>query len=80
MPEAAVRARVQAVITGCLAETLQIDLDKVHHERFADYGIDSILAVKLITAISQQLGLMLETTLLVEHDTIGSLTGHLIGT
>lgn len=71
---AVLRDRVRDVICDCLAQSVDIDVQDIRYDRFVEYGIDSIIAVKLMTSLGQRLGLMLETTLLFDYDTIEALT------
>jgi len=71
---------VRAVVRGCLAECLEMAPEAIAFDRkFTEYGVDSIIAVKLVNSIGQRFGLVLETTLLFDYDTIDSLTEALLG-
>ncbi|MEP7121036.1 MAG: SDR family NAD(P)-dependent oxidoreductase [Byssovorax sp.] len=48
-------------------------------ERFSDHGLDSLGAIRLVTALAQHLGRSLSPTLLWDHSTIEALAAHLSG-
>jgi acyl transferase domain-containing protein/acyl carrier protein len=48
-------------------------------ERFSDHGLDSLGAIRLVTALAQHLGRSLSPTLLWDHPTIEALAAHLSG-
>jgi len=54
-------------------QPLDIDCDK----SFQDYGLDSILAVKLTSALEKELGCPVSPAWLVEHSTVNALTDRL---
>lgn len=61
-------------ISGRVAKVLEMDIQAVdRHLRFADLGIDSIMAVSLVGELEAHLGLDLDPTLLYRHTTISDL-------
>jgi polyketide synthase PksM len=69
---------VRGVITGALAEALRLDAESIRgDEPFADYGVDSIIGVKLVTTIGEKLEIELETTKLFEYTTVNQLTDYI---
>lgn len=70
---------LRAVIQDCLAACVEMAPAAVANDRkFTEYGVDSIIAVKLVNAIGQRLGLVLETTLLFDHGTVDELADALV--
>jgi acyl transferase domain-containing protein/acyl carrier protein/SAM-dependent methyltransferase len=69
---------VRGIITGALAEALRLDVATVGgDEPFADYGVDSIIGVNLVTTISEMLQIELETTKLFEYTTVNQLAEYI---
>ncbi|MEA2491330.1 MAG: polyketide synthase PksM, partial [Acidobacteriota bacterium] len=69
---------IRRIITGALTEALKLDPSTVRNdEPFADYGVDSIVGVNLVTTINEQLQIELETTKLFEYTTIDQLAEHI---
>lgn len=65
-------------ITECLSLTLEIEQSKFALDiPFADYGVDSILAVKIIAMINEKLEVKLRTTDLFSYATIESLAKYI---
>ncbi|MCX5202696.1 SDR family NAD(P)-dependent oxidoreductase [Streptomyces sp. NBC_00237] len=70
---------VTGVVRGKLAEALAMDETAIDSAlAFADYGVDSILGVRLVHTLNEALGLDLETGVLFDHSTVDRLTGHLL--
>ena len=63
-----------------LASTCALDPQSIDaRERFTRYGLDSLGAIRLITALAAHLGRPLSPTLVFEHPTIEALASHLAG-
>ncbi|MEH6630601.1 MAG: amino acid adenylation domain-containing protein [Halopseudomonas aestusnigri] len=61
-----------------VAGALDIPLARIEADRsFSEYGVDSIVAVKLVNEINEALGLLLQTTVLFDYNTLDVLTRHI---
>ncbi len=70
--------RRRAGIRACLADSLAMPQQKIRDDRaFSEYGVDSILAVELINRINQTFDVLLQTTVLFDHNTVDRLSDHL---
>lgn len=68
-------SHVGDVVIDKLAESLKMDRALIQNEAsFFDYGVDSIVGVSLIRAISDALHIELETTVLFENNTVDQLS------
>ncbi|WP_226003315.1 SDR family NAD(P)-dependent oxidoreductase, partial [Paenibacillus sp. BJ-4] len=66
---------VRELIVEKLAEALNVDFTMIDvHESFADYGLDSILAVNFVQAVNQGLGIHLQTTDIFDYSSVKQLT------
>ncbi|MDE1483371.1 aminotransferase class III-fold pyridoxal phosphate-dependent enzyme [Xenorhabdus bovienii] len=71
--------RVRTAVRECIAAVLRIDLSKIRdNQAFAEYGVDSIIAVNLINQINKQCGLSLNTTVIFDYSTAEKLVSHII--
>jgi thioester reductase-like protein len=71
-PEALERA-----IAVLVAEGLGASLEDIRPERsFSEYGVDSILAVKIVERINTRFGLSLKSTVLFDHPSVRALARH----
>ncbi|MCL6590821.1 MAG: SDR family NAD(P)-dependent oxidoreductase [Firmicutes bacterium] len=62
-----------------LSESLKVDVGTIDvTESFADYGVDSIIGVKLIDAINQTLEIDLQTTDLFDNSSVNKLTKYIL--
>ncbi|WP_437600754.1 SDR family NAD(P)-dependent oxidoreductase [Sorangium sp. So ce590] len=82
-PEAASRARMLVLIQNeirkhlgsCIGvDPLQLHLD----EAFADYGVDSIVAMDLVKRINDDMGIQLKVTSIFDYSGIGDLARHIL--
>jgi acyl transferase domain-containing protein/acyl carrier protein len=70
--------RTTQYIKGVFSEFLQIDLDELNPQvTFENYGLESVMAVNIAARLERDFG-SLPSTLLFEHQTIGSLADYLI--
>ncbi|XYH98676.1 SDR family NAD(P)-dependent oxidoreductase [Sorangium sp. So ce1128] len=68
-------ARIERHVVDAVASALTMGADAVDVDRqFAEYGIDSILGVDLISAINKRFGITLRTTALFDHSTARELS------
>lgn len=67
------RTRIQEKLVNIVAELLLIEESVNIEQSFADYGIDSLLGVKLIDRINQQFNLSLEVTSIYQYPDVKSL-------
>ena len=71
--------KVRSTIRDCLAESLGLDAREIQYgSQFREYGLDSIIAVQMVNLIGQRLGLVLETTVLFDYDTVRTLAEFLV--
>ncbi|KYF88597.1 hypothetical protein BE20_22550 [Sorangium cellulosum] len=75
-PEAAEPIVRELVAQICAALRMKPD-DVDVHQPFADYGVDSIIAVELVERVNRILGAKLLPTALFEHNNIAALAAHL---
>ncbi|MGW1130840.1 SDR family NAD(P)-dependent oxidoreductase [Streptomyces griseoluteus] len=72
-------ARVRSVIVERLETSLGLDRREISEEEsFADYGVDSILAVELTQEIGTDLGVSLSVTDLFDHSSVRALAGYVV--
>jgi amino acid adenylation domain-containing protein len=73
------RDYVSSILRDSLAEALKLPPERVQDEKaFADYGVDSIIAVSLVNLINTAAGITLPTTALFDHPSIARLTKHIL--
>jgi len=71
---------VRDVLLGHLSEELQLDRGRIESDAaFAELGVDSIIAVRLVGRISETLGIELEATGLFDHSTLERLVAYIVG-
>nr|WP_281396825.1 SDR family NAD(P)-dependent oxidoreductase [Streptomyces olivoverticillatus] len=76
---AAVDAHVRRVVREKLAQALAMAESEIGGAvAFADYGLDSILAVRLVHELGEALALDLPTSLVYDHSSADRLTAHLL--
>jgi acyl transferase domain-containing protein/acyl carrier protein len=77
-PEAA-RKRVTETVVAYITEALGLPADQPLglSRRFADLGMDSVMAVRLMTKLGRTMGERLPTVLAFEHPTAAALANHL---
>jgi polyketide synthase PksN len=72
-------AQIELAITATVAAVLAIDPAELDPDTpFADFGVDSILAVELIAQLNQALGLRLRNGDLYNYASIRTLAGHVL--
>ncbi|MCX8131980.1 MAG: SDR family NAD(P)-dependent oxidoreductase [Clostridia bacterium] len=70
---------VKETIISKLSESLKLNPDKIDAEvPFADYGLDSIISVKLVQVINQVLCIELDTTSLFDYSSVGQLATYIV--
>jgi acyl carrier protein len=66
-------------VVDCVSKILKIEVARVQEDcSFAEYGVDSILAVSLVNLINERFGLRLQTTVLFDYNNVTQLARHLI--
>jgi acyl transferase domain-containing protein/acyl carrier protein len=77
-PEAA-RKRVTELVVASVTEVLGLPADQPlgPSRRFADLGMDSVMAVRLMTKLGRTMGERLPTVLAFEHPTAAAMANHL---
>jgi polyketide synthase PksM len=74
-----VEQRVREEVIQQLASSLKVDVAAIDlDESFADYGMDSIMSVRTVGAISQALSIRLQTTNLFDYPTVNKLTAFVL--
>ncbi|ARZ71657.1 polyketide synthase [Streptomyces albireticuli] len=72
-------AYVPRVVRERIAAALAMDEDALDGKlAFADYGVDSILAVRIVHELNEALSLSLPTSVLFDHSSADRLTAHLL--
>lgn len=72
-------AYIKQTIVQKLSEALQIDSNKINFdEPFSEYGLDSIIAVKLVRVINQCLDIDLDIMIIFEYNTVNQLTAFIL--
>ncbi|WP_269744684.1 SDR family NAD(P)-dependent oxidoreductase [Plesiocystis pacifica] len=67
-------------VAECLAKALSMDPGEIDGERaFAEYGLDSLTGIDLVTALNRRLGLNLRTTVLYDYGSYDALVAHIDG-
>ncbi len=70
--------RVSALIARHLAAVTGFPLERIEYDRpFSDYGVDSLIGVDLVTALSKEFQTQLGSTALFGYPTIEKLSGRL---
>ncbi|MEV4922760.1 SDR family NAD(P)-dependent oxidoreductase [Streptomyces roseoverticillatus] len=70
---------VPQVVREKIAAALAMDEDALDGRlAFADYGVDSILAVRIVHELNEALSLALPTSILFDHSSADRLTAHLL--
>jgi acyl transferase domain-containing protein/SAM-dependent methyltransferase/acyl carrier protein len=71
------RAALEVRLVACVREALGIATEAIDpHRAFSDYGVDSIVGVRLVQIINRALGIALRTTVLFDHPSLHALTAH----
>ncbi|WP_421107469.1 SDR family NAD(P)-dependent oxidoreductase [Streptomyces sp. NEAU-S77] len=78
--EEPLEAQVARVVRDKLARALALRESEVEGgHAFADYGLDSILGVRLVHELNETLALDLPTSVIYDHSTADRLTAHILG-
>ncbi|MEX3547626.1 MAG: SDR family NAD(P)-dependent oxidoreductase [Burkholderia sp.] len=76
--EQAVADHVRTLLRECVGKGLDLDPQRIEADRsFSEYGVDSILAVRLVNEINQRLGIVLQTTVLFDYSHLDALAEYL---
>ncbi|MGZ5473480.1 MAG: acyl carrier protein, partial [Thermoanaerobaculia bacterium] len=74
-----VAAHVREVITGAMCEELRIEAAVINpNASLADYGVDSIVGVNLVSRISESLKVPLEASSLFEYSSVNRLASYIV--
>ncbi|MFI1761425.1 SDR family NAD(P)-dependent oxidoreductase [Streptomyces sp. NPDC020800] len=77
--DGALEQHVSDVVFDQLAQALKVDRARIDaDDAFMDYGVDSIIGVRLIHEINERLGVDLATTDLFDHPSVRQLTAYLL--
>ncbi|WP_070198818.1 SDR family NAD(P)-dependent oxidoreductase [Streptomyces oceani] len=77
--DGALEQHVRDVVLDQLAQALKVDRARIDaDDAFMDYGVDSIIGVRLIHQINERLGVDLATTELFDHPSVRQLTEHVL--
>ncbi len=75
-----VKDHVRSILRESIAHVLKIDERELQDDlSFSEYGVDSILAVHLVTQLNKQLNILLQTTVLFDYNSVDQLVKHIIG-
>ncbi|WP_429843908.1 SDR family NAD(P)-dependent oxidoreductase [Brevibacillus sp. FIR094] len=70
---------VKDMIMEELVTALEVDVDSIDvDDAFRDYGLDSILGVRLVQEINQALMIEIETTILFDYSTVNQLASYIL--
>ncbi|KIG11581.1 Malonyl CoA-acyl carrier protein transacylase [Enhygromyxa salina] len=70
--------RAQRWLRGQISAALELPFDQIESDSpFEEFGLDSILMVRLLQGIDSALGMTLDPSLLIEHDSVARLVDHL---
>jgi polyketide synthase PksN len=70
---------VRGTVLDCVSEVLKFDVARIQETcSFAEYGLDSILAVGLVNLVNERLRLRLQTTVLFDHNNVNQLVKHIV--
>ncbi|MGG7575115.1 SDR family NAD(P)-dependent oxidoreductase [Streptomyces sirii] len=79
MDAATVRYQAGELLLAELSRVLMMEPDEIDPQAsFSDYGVDSILSVKLVAAVNHAFAVDLPSTALFEHSSLDRLTDHLV--
>lgn len=77
--DGALEQHVSDVVFDQLAQALKVDRARIDaDDAFMDYGVDSIIGVRLIHEINERLGVDLATTDLFDHPSVRQLTAYVL--
>ncbi|WP_230646926.1 SDR family NAD(P)-dependent oxidoreductase, partial [Bradyrhizobium sp. Leaf401] len=70
---------VHRTVSGLIADTLKLHISALDSDQpFAEYGLDSIMAIQTVEALNRRLSTELTTTSLFDHSSVGLLTKHIV--
>ncbi|WP_437581600.1 beta-ketoacyl synthase N-terminal-like domain-containing protein [Sorangium sp. So ce887] len=70
---------VKAVVRESVARALKMDAGSIRNDRsFADYGVDSIVGVRLVKTLNKRCGIQMPTTSLFDHGSVDKLSQHIV--
>lgn len=76
--ERMVEDHVRTIIRERVAEALKMEEGEIQDDRsFSEYGVDSIIAVELVSQINKACGIVLQTTVLFDYNNVDQLTGYI---
>lgn len=79
VPDDALGQHVKDVVLDQLAQALKADRNRIDaDDAFMDYGVDSIIGVRLIHEINERLGIDLATTDLFDHPSVRQLAEYIL--
>ncbi|WP_437581594.1 beta-ketoacyl synthase N-terminal-like domain-containing protein [Sorangium sp. So ce887] len=79
LPPSLVAEQVRTAIRESICETLKMTEDEIQDDlSFAEYGVDSILAVNLINLVNDKCGLTMQTTVLFDYNSVDALSRHIV--
>ena len=74
-----IKDHVQSIILESMAEVLKVQERLIQEDRsFSEYGVDSIVAIKLINVINQKSNLILQTTALFDYNNAEQLLHYIL--
>lgn len=69
---------IQMTIYESIAEALKMEIENIHDQQsFSEYGVDSIVAVKLVNTLNKYFAIPLQTTILFDYNNVTRLTQHI---
>jgi acyl transferase domain-containing protein/SAM-dependent methyltransferase len=70
---------VRGEVLDCVSKGLKTDIARIDEARsFAEYGLDSLMAIKLVNAINERLHCGLQTTALFDYSNVGQLVKYIV--
>ncbi|WP_024634028.1 beta-ketoacyl synthase N-terminal-like domain-containing protein, partial [Paenibacillus sp. MAEPY2] len=79
IPDHVIRDHIIMVIRDSIEISLKMSQDRIdNHQSFSEYGVDSIVAVNLVNLINEQCGIVMQTTVLFDHNTVHGLSKHML--
>ncbi|WP_440119140.1 SDR family NAD(P)-dependent oxidoreductase [Paenibacillus sp. QZ-Y1] len=79
IPDHLIRDHIITVIRDSIEISLKMSQDRIdNHQSFSEYGVDSIVAVNLVNLINEQCGIVMQTTVLFDHNTVHALSKHML--
>ncbi|WP_339184543.1 SDR family NAD(P)-dependent oxidoreductase [Paenibacillus sp. FSL R5-0701] len=79
IPDHLIRDHIITVIRDSIETSLKMSQNRIdNHQSFSEYGVDSIVAVNLVNLINEQCGIVMQTTVLFDHNTVHALSKHML--